>query len=133
MSNINDKIQYWLDVSAYDLKTAKVMQKGRRYLYVGFMCHQVIEKTLKAYYWFKNKKEPPYTHNLITLAKKTGLYEQFTDEQKDFIDTLTPLNIQARYPEEKEKWAKRLDKNSCKILFKKTKEISEWIKQYIKK
>lgn len=103
MSDINDKIQYWLDVSIYDLKTAEVMLKGRRYLYVGFMCHQVIEKTLKAYCWFKNKKEPPYTHNLITLAKKTGLYKQFTDDQKDFIDTLTPLNIQARYPEEKEK------------------------------
>ena len=109
------------------------MLKGHRYIYVGFMWHQVIEKSLKAYFWFKNKNEHPYTHNLITLAKKTELYKQFSDEQKDFIDTLTPLNIQARYPEEKEKWIKRLDKNFCKILFKWTKEMFKWIKQYIKK
>lgn len=47
---MNEKIQYWIDIAEYDLETAKVMLEGKRFLYVGFMCHQVIEKILKGYY-----------------------------------------------------------------------------------
>ncbi len=43
-------IQYWVDLSNYDLETADVMLKTKRYLYVGFMAHQTIEKILRAYF-----------------------------------------------------------------------------------
>ena len=46
---------------------------------------------------------PPYTHNLTLLAEKSGIYNKMTDKQKDFLDFLEPLNIEARYPAEKEK------------------------------
>ena len=46
----------------YDLETAKAMLKTKRYLYVGFMCNQVIEKILKAYFVKIKKVQPPYTH-----------------------------------------------------------------------
>jgi hypothetical protein len=36
--------EYWFDIAEYDLETARVMLQGKRFLYVGFMCHQVIEK-----------------------------------------------------------------------------------------
>lgn len=39
-----NKIAYWLDVAHYDLVSAKAMLKARRFLYVGFLCHQVAEK-----------------------------------------------------------------------------------------
>ncbi len=42
--DINEKIKYWIDIAEYDLETAKAMLSTKRYLYVGFMCHQVIEK-----------------------------------------------------------------------------------------
>jgi HEPN domain-containing protein len=35
-----DKTEYWLDLAKYDLETAKAMLYSKRYLYVGFMCHQ---------------------------------------------------------------------------------------------
>lgn len=41
---MDEKIKYWLDLAKYDLKTAKAMLDTKRYLYVGFMCHQTIEK-----------------------------------------------------------------------------------------
>lgn len=44
---MNDKVKYWLDLSNYDIETAIAMQKSKRYLYVGFMCHQTIEKNFK--------------------------------------------------------------------------------------
>ncbi len=45
-----DKVEYWIDLAIYDLETAKAMLKSKRYLYVGFMCNQVVEKMFKAYY-----------------------------------------------------------------------------------
>ena len=42
------KAEYRLELAEYDLETEKVMLKGGRHLYVGFMCHQVLEKALKA-------------------------------------------------------------------------------------
>jgi HEPN domain-containing protein len=48
VSAVNGRTRYWLELADYDIETAKVMLSGRRYLYVGFMCHQTIEKALKA-------------------------------------------------------------------------------------
>jgi hypothetical protein len=42
--NAAEKSKYWLDLSDYDLETAEAMFKTKRWLYVGFMCHQTIEK-----------------------------------------------------------------------------------------
>lgn len=39
--------EYWFDLAEYDLVTAKAMLDTKRYLYVGFMCHQSIEKNIK--------------------------------------------------------------------------------------
>lgn len=36
-------VAYWLDLADYDLETAEAMHKTKRWLYVAFMCHQVIE------------------------------------------------------------------------------------------
>ena len=42
---MDDKVKYWLELSDYDLETALAMLNSKRYLYVGFMCHQIIEKS----------------------------------------------------------------------------------------
>jgi HEPN domain-containing protein len=78
---MNSKIQCWLDIADYDLETAKAMLKTKRYLYVGFMCHQVIEKGLWAYYVYALKETPPYTHNLMYLSEKGGPIEFLTIKQ----------------------------------------------------
>jgi HEPN domain-containing protein len=43
-----DKSSYWIEIAEYDLGAAHDMQKASRLLYVGFMCQQVVEKSLKA-------------------------------------------------------------------------------------
>lgn len=53
------KVKYWADVAQYDMDTAKAMNQTKRHLYVGFMCHQVIEKALKAYHVSELKLDPP--------------------------------------------------------------------------
>jgi len=44
-----ERTQYWLDLAQYDLDTAQAMLETKRYLYVGFMCHQTVEKAFKKF------------------------------------------------------------------------------------
>ena len=125
---MKDKIKYWIDMAEYDLETARVMLTGGRYLYVGFMCHQVIEKAFKAYYVFKNKNNPPFSHNLRYLAQESGLFKQMNEEQKDFVELVSPLNIEARYPTFKEKMLKSLSKKKCGDILTRTEELFQWTK-----
>ena len=125
---MNEKIKYWIDLSDYDYDTAVAMQLSGRYLYVGFMCHQTIEKILKAYFNLDSQEPAPYSHSLSYIAKKAGLYDSFTDTFKDFIDVLEPLYIQTRYPSHKEALMKGLTKAKCEEILKKTKELQLWIK-----
>jgi len=125
---MNEKVKYWLDLSDYDYETAVAMQNSGRYLYVGFMCHQTIEKMLKAYFNSVNEEPAPYTHSLSYLAKKGGVYDSFSDEFKDFIDLLEPLNIESRYPSHKEKLMQGLTKGRCEEILKNTKKLQLWIK-----
>ena len=55
---MNKRVTYWIEMSDYDFDTAEAMLRTGRYLYVGFMCHQTIEKALKAY-WSLVLDEPP--------------------------------------------------------------------------
>jgi HEPN domain-containing protein len=120
---MNEKVKYWLDLSDYDYDTALAMQLSGRYLYVGFMCHQTIEKILKAFFNVNNTDPAPYTHSLSYIAKKAGIYESLNEEFKDFIDVLEPLNIQARYPSHKEKLMLSLTKEKCEEILAKTKDL----------
>ncbi len=126
---MNEKVKYWIDLSDYDLETAEAMQKSHRFLYVGFMCHQTIEKILKAYFTYNENDTAPFSHSLSYLAKKAKLYELLSENQKDFIDLLEPLNIEARYPSYKEKLLKSLTKARCSEILKKTKDLQKWIKE----
>lgn len=125
---LNEKVKYWIDIADYDMITAEAMLETKRLLYVGFMCHQAVEKILKGYYQFKKKSTPPYIHNLERLATESLVWEACSDEQKELINLLQPLNIQARYPTYKDKLFLSLDYDKCKNLIDQTKEFIQWIK-----
>ena len=101
---VKDKVAYWTDIADYDLKTAEAMNQTGRWLYVAFMCHQVIEKTLKAYWCGTQPDDPPYTHSHMRLADGCGLYDKMNDEQKDFLDLVTNYNIEAATQKIKKLW-----------------------------
>lgn len=120
--------EYWVDLAEYDLTTAQAMLNTKRYLYVGFMCHQCIEKVFKGYFVSQGMNNPPYTHNLMTLADKSGLIKQLSETQLDFLDFLQPLNIEARYPETKQKLLEVLTEEKCEEIYFRTKEFFIWVK-----
>lgn len=105
------------------------MFQSERYLYVGFMAHQAIEKILKAYFVCTQCETPPFSHSLSFLAKQSDIYKDFSEEQKDFIDLLEPMNIEARYPTHKEQLLKSLTKDRCAEILKNAQGLQKWIIQ----
>jgi len=124
---MNNTVTYWTELSDYDMKTAEAMLQSKRYLYVGFMAHQAIEKILKAYFVRIKGKTAPFSHSLSLLAKQSDLYEEFSETQKNFLDLLEPLNIEARYPTHKEQLLKSLTERRCEEIVKNTLELQKWI------
>ena len=123
-----DKVKYWSDLSDYDFETADAMFRTGRWLYVGYMSHQTLEKIFKAY-WCSKKEEPaPYSHNLINLAQSCGLGQLLTHEQKAFISEIMPMNIEARYPSYKESISSALSESKCQEILANTKELQQWVK-----
>jgi HEPN domain-containing protein len=125
---MTDKAKYWVELSDYDLMTAEAMMKSSRFLYVGFMCHQTVEKIFKAYYVKLKNDNAPFSHSLSYIARKGDFYNEFAEEQKKFIDQLEPLNIETRYPLDKEKLLESLNQDKCREILNKTRELQEWIK-----
>jgi HEPN domain-containing protein len=128
---MDDRVEYWFDLARYDLETAKAMLQTKRYLYVGFMCHQVIEKAIKAIIArdCEEGEIPPKVHDLSKLAIRAKLIDAMSKEQQDFIEKLNPLNIEARYPEYKQHIAKTLTPERCGGIIAETEGLLCWIKE----
>jgi HEPN domain-containing protein len=75
---LTEKVGYWFGIADYDLDVAKAMLKAGKYLYVGFMCHQTIEKALKAVISrdCEDGEIPPKIYHLLKLADRASLFIQ---------------------------------------------------------
>jgi len=128
-----DSVKYWLSIADYDIETARAMLKTERYLYVGFMCHQVIEKSLKAVISrdCEEGEIPPKIHDLSKLAVRAKLFDLMSEKQQDFIEDLNPLNIESRYPEYKDDITTEFTKKNCEEFIERTEEMLCWIKEQL--
>ena len=91
-------ILYWINLSKYDIDTAKAMLASRRYLYVLFTCQQAIEKMLKALVVKNTGSFPPKIHDLVKLLTIAGI--EAPDEKKEFLAKLNYYYLETRYPAE---------------------------------
>jgi len=119
---------YWIERAEYDLETAKAMLQTGRYLYVGFMCQQTVEKAFKGVI-AKGGTFPPKTHSLARLAELAYLDNMLSGEQNNLLDELYPLSIEARYPSHKEMLSRTLNKQTCAEYIRKTEAMLQWIKE----
>ncbi|MCL2088619.1 MAG: HEPN domain-containing protein [Oscillospiraceae bacterium] len=118
----------WLNMCDEDLITAKWLLDGKRLLPMGFFCHLIVEKALKAVVTHSTGEIPPKTHNLTKLAHIGGIYDHLHESQKDFLEYLMPLQIDGRYTEYKENIAKTLSIEKCKRIYQETEGFLCWIK-----
>ncbi|MBU0693679.1 MAG: HEPN domain-containing protein [Candidatus Omnitrophica bacterium] len=120
-------IQEWIEISQYDLQTAEAMFDSGRYLYVVFMCQQAVEKILKAIYVQKKNELPPRTHNLLYLV---DILKLDIDESKRILFAqLNQFYLESRYPGERNRLAKEMDKNKSLNYLNKTKQAWKCLKQ----
>ena len=127
-----ERADKWLDIVAEDLSVAELLFNNGHWLYTGFMCHQVIEKTLKAYWCVCRDDDPPYLHDHKKIAQGCGLYTKMSEEQIDFIEDIKPMNIEARYQETKDAVARTLDRETTAAILVKTKQMHAWIQEKLK-
>jgi HEPN domain-containing protein len=128
-----DKVEYWLELADEDVLAAKTLLDGKRHLHTGFFCHLVTEKALKAMIASVTSEIPPYIHDLAKLAERGGIFDDLSEQQHNLLKDLSPLQIEARYPEYKERVAKKLTLEVTKHLFQETEAFLCWIKKRLEK
>lgn len=126
---MENAIQEWVKISEYDLKTAEAMLETERYLYVAFMCQQSIEKILKAIYCRRKNELPPRTHNLLYLTDILEL--KVTDSDKTLLSALNQFYIETRYPGERSRLAKEMDRIKANEYLDKTKGVWKCLRQML--
>ena len=124
-----ETIRKWLDLVDEDLSVAQDLFKTKHWLYTAFMCHQVVEKMLKAYWVATRDDDPPYIHDHKRLAEGCGLYEKLTNEQRVFLTVIREMNIEARYREYKSRLAATLNEQNTRDLLQQTIQMQQWIRQ----
>ena len=122
-----DRADKWLDIVAEDMSVAELLYNNGHWLYTGFMCHQAIEKTLKAYWCVCRDDDPPYLHDHKKIAQGSGLYTKMSEEQLKFLDFIKPMNIEARYQEIKDEVARSLNREKTAEVLETTKQLYAWI------
>ena len=130
---MSERVGYWLELCDEDLLTAKAMFQAERYLPMGFYCHMIAEKALKAVIAKKTNELPPKIHDLEKLAIRGDVFGIMSDGQKLLLRTLMPMQVEIRYPDEEETQVPELTATSSEQLLKETEDFLCWIKQQLEK
>jgi len=118
----------WIELSDYDLETARHMLASGRLLYVIFLCHLALEKMLKAHVTEVTQTIPVKTHDLIYLVKKCGL--KLPLEHLEFIGKINTASVPTRYPEDLQRSLTDYPVSVAKSYLKQTAEVLQWLKQH---
>ena len=122
-------IEYWIKSSDDDYEAMISLFDKIHYVWALFIGHLVLEKLLKACYVKQVGVEPPYTHDLTKIAQLSNL--ELTEDQKDFLDEVTTFNIKTRYPDYKNRFARKATKEFTERYLFKIKEFRVWLKEKI--
>ena len=123
-------ISHWVAGSDEDYDTMIVLYDNHQYSWSLFIGHLTIEKLLKAYFIKVKDDYPPFTHNLLKLAKTSGL--DVSEELKINLTTITAFNLNTRYDDYKMSFQKKCTPAFTLDWVNKIIEIRLWIKEQIK-
>jgi len=124
--DIEKTINYWMEGANYDLETANVLLKTKRYPYVLFFGHLALEKILKALVVKGTKKHAPYTHSLPLLSSKLPF---ITEEIRKKLARFMEFYLESRYPEERKDFYKKCTQEFTESSLKEIREIFKWLKK----
>jgi len=116
----------WLESAEYELESESYMFSTGRYLYVVFLCHLTLEKTLKALVSETTAELIPRSHDLILLMKRSGAIPETS--HLEFIGKLNNASIPTRYPVDIQQAIKDYPKEIAQKYLSQTEEIFRWLK-----
>lgn len=123
--NVQEHVDYWLISAAHDLEVAEILFQNQKYDWCLFIGHLVLEKVLKAFYVRDNQESPPWIHNLVRLADHTKLL--LMETQRRFLADVNDFNIEARYPDIKQRFYQTCTREFTEEQFSKIKEMYQWL------
>lgn len=95
--DVQKTVGYWIAESEEALRVADHLQKMGDHAYALFFGHLALEKILKALYVSRHGEHAPPIHNLLRLAKLTGL--QADEAKAEALTRITAFSIDSRYPD----------------------------------
>ena len=124
-----EKVNFWVKSANEAFEMTDFLFNNKKYPDSLFYGQLALEKLLKAVYISKQDSPPPYVHDLLYLAKKTGL--ELPDEIARDLKIITGFNINARYDDYKESFRKEATKEYSTIFIGKIREIKKWLEEKI--
>jgi HEPN domain-containing protein len=116
----------WLHGAEYDIQTAESLLKTRRYIYVVFMCHLAVEKTLKAIIAETAAVSPPRTHNLYRLLERGSI--TLPEAHEAIAARLNSMSVATRYPEDVAVLSAEITRQVAQAYLTQTKELLVWLR-----
>jgi HEPN domain-containing protein len=97
-----EHIAYWKKEAENNFQTALILIREKQYVMALFMFNLMVEKLLKGH-WVKDNTDhfPPRTHDLQAIHNQTEV--NLPTAQYDYLAIVTRWNIDARYPDYKNK------------------------------
>lgn len=124
--DISKIFNHWIESSDKDFETMIHMFETKDYNWSLFIGHIVIEKLIKATVVKAINSHAPFTHDLTKLANKSNL--DFSEEQLDWLDTITTFNLNARYDSFKYAFYKKCTSEYTSEWIEKIIKLRTWIK-----
>ena len=124
-----DIVKYWVESSDSDFQVMESLFENEHYTWALFLGHLVVEKLLKAYHVRNIDADYPRIHNLLEIAHKASL--ELSDEQKLVMSELSTFNLRARYPDYKNRFQKKANRQYTEMQLNKIREIRKWLQEKI--
>jgi HEPN domain-containing protein len=128
---MDEAVESWAKTARDDWGAAEAMFSTGRWSHAVFLCHECLEKLLKALYVQKKSSLPPTTHNLSQLLQKLGLNpsQQIWDRLYD----VSPHYAVTRYPEVAGGApSENYNQATAERLMAATREVKAWLEQHLK-
>lgn len=123
------EIHLWWEQATKDFSVAEKMFNEKEYYMVAFLCHEAIEKSLKALYLRKKSSSAGFTHSLLALGKSLGASDSIIRKLRDFsMDYLM-----SRYPDATDELPYKIyDEKMAAERLEGAREVLNWIEKELK-
>ena len=122
-------VKYWIESADSDFQVMESLFEKEHYVWALFLGHLVVEKLLKAYHVKNVGVDYPRIHNLLEIAHKASL--ELSEEQKLVMSELSTFNLRARYPDYKNRFQKKANRQYTEMQLNKIREIRKWLQEKI--